>query len=135
MSWTPILQYKSTSPMCSSLCRYGIGQIYYRQEKYEMAINNFRHALNINASSAVLMCYLGMAYHKQGRISEAMSALADAIRSDDQNPLARYEYAAVLISQDRLHEAIVELEKLKVSFSFLTVADFELGTLASPYTY
>lgn len=97
------------------LCRYGIGQIYYRQEKYEMAINNFKHALNINPRSSVLMCYLGMAHHKQGRSNESLKALAEAIKLDDQNPLARYEYASVLVHLDRLKEAIAELEKLKVS--------------------
>jgi anaphase-promoting complex subunit 3 len=79
-----------------------------------MAINNFKHALNINPRSSVLMCYLGMAYHKQGRSEEALKALADAIQLDGQNPLARYEYASVLVQLDKLHEAVAELEKLKV---------------------
>jgi cytochrome c-type biogenesis protein CcmH/NrfG len=60
------------------------------------------------------MCYLGMAYHKQGRSEEALKALADAIQLDGQNPLARYEYASVLVQLDKLHEAVAELEKLKV---------------------
>ena len=47
-----------------------------------MAINNFKHALNINPRSSVLMCYLGMAYHKQSRSEEALKALADAIELD-----------------------------------------------------
>ena len=79
-----------------------------------MAINNFKHALNINPRSSVLMCYLGMAYHKQSRSEEALKALADAIKLDVQNPLARYEYASVLVQQDKLQEAVSELEKLKV---------------------
>jgi anaphase-promoting complex subunit 3 len=95
-------------------CRYGIGQIYYRQEKYEMAINNFKHALAINPRSAVLMCYVGMAYLKQGDTNSAMKALRDAIATDELNPLARYEFASVLISLERYSEAIDELEKLKV---------------------
>lgn len=82
-----------------------------------MAINNFKHALNINPRSSVLMCYLGMAYHKQGHSAAALKALADAIQLDDQNPLARYEYASVLVQQDKLQEAIEELEKLKVCAS------------------
>lgn len=81
-----------------------------------MAINNFKHALNINPRSSVLMCYLGMAHHKQGRSNESLKALAEAIKLDDQNPLARYEYASVLVNMDRLQDAITELEKLKVRF-------------------
>lgn len=101
--------------------RYGIGQIYYRQEKYEMAINNFRHALAINPRSAVLKCYLGMAYLKQGDDEAALRALQDAIATDRLNPLARYEYASALIAQERFTDAIAELEKLKVRASRTTM--------------
>ena len=38
---------------------YGLGSIYYRQEKYELAEYHFRRALSINPSSSVLHCYLG----------------------------------------------------------------------------
>jgi tetratricopeptide (TPR) repeat protein len=79
-----------------------------------MAINNFKHALAINPRSAVLKCYLGMAYHKQNDTESALHALQEAILADDLNPLARYEYASVLISLERYTEAIIELEKLKV---------------------
>lgn len=78
-----------------------------------MAISNFRHALSINKRSSVLRCYLGMAYHKQGRVEDALHALQDAIRADPQNPLARFEHASVLISQEKYDEAVVELEQLK----------------------
>lgn len=56
-------------------CRYGIGQIYLRQEKYELAENHFRRALTINPGSSVLMCYLGMALHKMGKNDEALEQL------------------------------------------------------------
>lgn len=95
-------------------CRYGIGQIYFRQEKYDLAVHNFKKALSVNPRSAVLKCYLGMAYHKQGDAEGALRALQEAIIADDLNPLARYEFAAVLISLERYQEAIVELDKLKV---------------------
>lgn len=40
-----------------------------------MAVHNFQHALEINPRSAVLRCYLGMAYHKQGDMESAQRAL------------------------------------------------------------
>ena len=79
-----------------------------------MAIHNFTEALAINPRSAVLMCYLGMAQHKCKRTDLALQSLQAAMAADALNPLARYEYASVLISQDKFEEAIVELEKLKV---------------------
>lgn len=51
----------SLSHFSSLSCfRYGIGMIYYRQEKYELAEYYFSRALEINPSSAVLRCYLAM---------------------------------------------------------------------------
>ncbi len=38
---------------------YGLGCIYYRQERYEMSEYHFRKAREINARSSVLDCYLG----------------------------------------------------------------------------
>jgi len=38
---------------------YGLGTIYYRQEKFELAEYHFRKALSINPVSSVLHCYLG----------------------------------------------------------------------------
>lgn len=38
---------------------YGLGTIYYRQEKFELAECHFRRALAINPASSVLHCYLG----------------------------------------------------------------------------
>jgi anaphase-promoting complex subunit 3 len=42
---------------------YGLGTIYFRQEKYKLAEFHFRRALHINSRSSVLHCYLGMALH------------------------------------------------------------------------
>lgn len=39
--------YRSEESMCWAWSRYGIGQIEYRQEKFEMAAFNFKCALNV----------------------------------------------------------------------------------------
>ena len=56
-------------------CRYGVGQIYFRQEKYEMAEYHFRRSLLINQRSSVLRCYVGVALHKIGRAQDALDQL------------------------------------------------------------
>jgi hypothetical protein len=43
-----------------------------------------------------------------------MYGVQEAIDADGLNPLARYEYASVLISLERFNDAIAELERLKV---------------------
>lgn len=68
---------------------YGIGSIYYRQERYELAEYHFRRALSINPSSSVLHCYLGMALHAQGAIAkslEALEILEEACKREAKNP-------------------------------------------------
>jgi anaphase-promoting complex subunit 3 len=38
---------------------YGLGSIYFRQERFELAEYHFRRALQINGESSVLHCYMG----------------------------------------------------------------------------
>ena len=92
---------------------YGLGTVYYRQEKYELSEYHFRHALSINSRSSVLFCYLGMAQHALRRNGDALELLQRAIALDGRNPLAKYERAAVLLSEDRFQDALEELESLK----------------------
>ena len=87
--------------------------MYYRQEKYELSEYHFRHALSINSRSSVLFCYLGMAQHALRRNGDALELLQRAIALDGRNPLAKYERAAVLLSEDRFQDALQELESLK----------------------
>ena len=47
---------------------YGLGQIYFRQEKYEVAEFHFRRALGINTGSSVLCCYVGMALSRMDKV-------------------------------------------------------------------
>lgn len=51
---------------------YGLGSIYYRQERFELAEYHFRRAVDINKSSSVLHCYLGMVLHAQGTDNKTM---------------------------------------------------------------
>ena len=92
---------------------YGLGTVYYRQEKYELSEYHFRHALGINSRSSVLFCYLGMAQHALRRTGDALELLRKAVALDAKNPLAKYEKASVLLSEDRFQEALEALEELK----------------------
>ena len=92
---------------------FGIGHVYYRQEKYGMAEYHFRRALKINPRSSVLRCYTGMALAKLRRGREALAELAAAVAADPRNPLARFERAAALAGEERLEEALAELAALR----------------------
>jgi len=92
---------------------YGLGTVYFRQEKYEMSEHHFKHAIEINSKSSVLFCYLGMAQHALRKMEKAYVSLQKAIQLDERNPLAKYEKASVLMSEERYSEALDELEQLR----------------------
>lgn len=45
---------------CLCVCRYGLGMIYYKQEKFNLAEIHFKKALSINPQSSVLLCHIGV---------------------------------------------------------------------------
>lgn len=91
---------------------YGLGSIYMRQEKYELAQYHIQRAVQINPRSSVLHCYLGMALHALKRNEEALEELQMASALDARNPLPMYERANVLLSAEKLSQALGELEAL-----------------------
>lgn len=57
---TLMSQKKKTDWFCLSVCRYGLGMIYYKQEKFNLAEMHFKKALSINPQSSVLLCHIGV---------------------------------------------------------------------------
>jgi anaphase-promoting complex subunit 3 len=92
---------------------YGLGAVLMRQEKYDQAEYHFRRALEIHPRSSVLHCCLGQALHALGHHQDALRALDTAVHIDACNPLARYERASVLVTLEKLQQALAELAALK----------------------
>ena len=92
---------------------YGLGAIYIRQEKYDLAEYHFKRALTLNSQSSVLYCHLGMVQHANGKPYEALNTLGLAFRLDPRNPQARFQRANIWMSMDRPLEALEELEKVR----------------------
>jgi anaphase-promoting complex subunit 3 len=88
----------------------GLGEIYFRQEKYDMAEYHFHKALQINPQGSVIRCNLGQAQHANGKHQIALETLALV---DKRNPQAQFQRANILISMDKLLEAMKELEKVR----------------------
>ena len=61
----------------------------------------------------MLHCCLGQALHALDRAPEALPVLDAAIKVDARNSLARLERASVLLTIDRPHEALAELNALR----------------------
>ncbi|CAI9102462.1 OLC1v1000740C1 [Oldenlandia corymbosa var. corymbosa] len=92
---------------------YGLGMVYLRQEKFEFSEHHFRMAFEINPRSSVIMSYLGTALHALKRNKEALEIMEKAIKADTKNPLPLYQKANILISMEKLEEALEVLEVLK----------------------
>mgnify|MGYP003322610708 CR=1 FL=1 len=54
---------------------YGLGSIYLRQEKYQLAEYHYRRALAINPQNPILYCQLGAVLHKTKKNEEALRML------------------------------------------------------------
>jgi anaphase-promoting complex subunit 3 len=93
--------------------RYGLGIIYYRQEKFAMAEHYFKKALAINKYNSVLYCYIGMALQAQGKPREALREMNTALSIDPRNSLAKFKKASVLTSLGEYPKALEELEMLQ----------------------
>lgn len=92
---------------------YGLGSIYKRQERYELAEYHFRRALDVNSASGKLYCHLGMALHAQNspaKSDEAYRVLSKACLIDVKNPQLHFQRAHVLISMHNYEDALLELE-------------------------
>ena len=106
---------------------YGLGAIYFRQEKFDLAEYHFQRALDINSQSSVLHCHLGMAQHQNGKTVEALETLSGAFRLDPRNPQAHYQRATIFMSLDRPEDALAELEKVRCAAPKESSVHFNMG--------
>lgn len=58
--WETLTSPLSRFPLHPSISRYGLGMIYYKQEKFNLAEIHFKKALSINPQSSVLLCHIGV---------------------------------------------------------------------------
>lgn len=92
---------------------YGLGVVFFRQERLDLAEHHFRRALSLNPNSSVLRCYLGMVLHQSAdgaRRMEALEVLQDACLSDSRNAQLHFQLAHVLLALDRVEDAYTSLQ-------------------------
>lgn len=95
---------------------YGLGSIFFRQERVELATYHFRRAMQINPASSVLHCYLAMSLHAQGtsvKTDEALVVLSQACERDAKNPQLHFQRAHILVAIGELQEALTALHVVK----------------------
>lgn len=92
---------------------FGIGTIYSKQERYQLAEIHYTKALQINPKNSVLMVHIGMMQFFLNRIEQAVQTLNHAIAIDPKNPLCKFHRGSMYFSMGKYQEALRELEELK----------------------
>eukprot|EP00037_Helgoeca_nana_P000210 m.20701 g.20701 ORF g.20701 m.20701 type:complete len:726 (+) comp10271_c0_seq1:41-2218(+) len=93
---------------------YGIGMIYFRQERFELAEYHFQLAVDINPSSPILLVYLGLAQYDQQKAELALQNLDRAKELDNEHALVQFNRAMILAALDRNEDALEELQVLAI---------------------
>ncbi|XP_021695631.1 cell division cycle protein 27 homolog [Aedes aegypti] len=92
---------------------FGIGTIYSKQERYELAELHYRKALTINPKNSVIMVHIGAMQFFLRKSEQALRTLNAAIALDPKNPLCKFHRGSMYFSMGRYQEALNQLEELK----------------------
>jgi anaphase-promoting complex subunit 3 len=91
---------------------YGLGMIYFRTQRLQLADFHFSQALRINPNNSALHTYRGMVASKKRAWPEALASLDRALECNPKNVLARSQRAQVLINQGQIEEGLAIVEHL-----------------------
>jgi len=92
---------------------YGIGLIFAKQERYQLAEYHIVKALSISPLSPKLMCHLASVQHKLNKTEKALQTINNAMLIAPKNALCKFERASILHKMERYPEALEELLVLK----------------------
>lgn len=66
-----------------------LGKFYFLNEKYELAIKEFKEALKIEKNNTEVLYSLGIAYESTNKLFEARSAYLKTLELDTEHKLAK----------------------------------------------
>ncbi|OAP62064.1 hypothetical protein AYL99_04267 [Fonsecaea erecta] len=92
---------------------YGLGKVYEKLGKWNIAEQHYRTAARINPTNAVLICCIGLVLEKQKHPEDALLMYTRACSLAPQSALSRFKKARCLMSLGRPREALVELMILR----------------------
>lgn len=92
---------------------YGIGTIYSKQERFQLAEVHYRHSLKINRKNSVILVHIGVMQFYLNKREQALQTLVEATKLDPKNPLCKFHHASMNFKMGKFQEALDELEELK----------------------
>jgi choline-sulfatase len=106
-----------------------LGNEFAQQGKYELALSNYRRALELKPDYDLALRNMANVYRDMGRPSDAVAGYERLLSLDRNNVQARQELAQLLLDADRLPDAERELEKVLKQDPGLAAAHNTLGAL------
>lgn len=85
---------------------FGIGSIYSKQERYSLAEFHYKHALEINPKSSVLLVHIGVMQFNLNKPDVALETMNEAIELDPKNPLCKFHRGSMYFQCGRYNEAV-----------------------------
>ncbi|KAI9837830.1 MAG: hypothetical protein M1819_006764 [Sarea resinae] len=92
---------------------YGLGKVYEKMGKFEVAEKHLRTAAAINPTNAVLVCCIGIVLEKMKNPKAALIQYAKACNLAPRSTLSRFKKARVLMTLQEHQTALTELKLLK----------------------
>ncbi|MDB9372594.1 tetratricopeptide repeat protein [Nodularia sphaerocarpa] len=90
---------------------FELGNVLFRQDKAEEAINAYREAIRFNSNHALAYNGIGLVYASQGRWEEAITAYQKALEINPKYADALANSAVALLQSNQQSEGIAALEK------------------------
>ncbi|KAF1931676.1 nuclear protein bima [Didymella exigua CBS 183.55] len=92
---------------------YGLGNVYERMGKFDVAEKHYKAATQINPSNAMIIVRIGMVLDKMKRSDVALLHFQTAVNLDPRSIMARFRKAQTLLKLGRSRESLDELLCLK----------------------
>lgn len=108
---------------------FGIGTIFSKQERYNLAEVHYRHALRINPKNSVIMVHIGAMQFQLKKADQALQTLNTAIALDPRNPLCKFHRGSLYFQMGKHREALSELEELKQILPKESVVYYLIGKI------
>ena len=104
-----------------------LGRLYISNDRMDDAISLLEEGTTVHSDSGELQSLLLNAYQQSGDTERAMEAYRQEVEENPDNATYRYNYGSMLLSEDRLDEAIEQLQAAVDLQSDNAKAQYNLG--------
>ncbi|KAL5118702.1 anaphase-promoting complex subunit cdc27 [Pleosporales sp. CAS-2024a] len=92
---------------------YGLGTVYERMGKFDVAEKHYREATRINPSNPMVLVRIGIMLDRMKKTEQALMMFENALKADPMSKMARFRKAQVLLKLTAPAESVQECLILK----------------------